>query len=182
MKIKLASTLPFTPVHRASSACPRRAVGQLMGTENGRDFLIPVYEYKYTEDDKVLYRIDPQERLHVDQAHDLPAIAANQSKRDSEYALVWVEHEDHLEYKPYAFLIMDALTKMIGAWDGVVYRTPSGERLRESAWHTTLQVVDACVCTQTGLWAMVQLSVEPQEEHGGDGVELTQLGWVPLAG
>jgi hypothetical protein len=99
---------------------------------------------------------------------------------DGESALVWIEHEDHLEYKPYAFLIMNALTRMIGAWDGVVYRTPSGERLRESAWHATLQVVDACVCTQTGLWAMVQLSAEPRDGAGGDGVELTQLGWVPL--
>lgn len=181
MKIKLASTLPFTPVQLDNRhESPRRAVGQLQGIKGDREFCIPVYEYQYGIDDVIHYRIDPTERVYLDQRHDLPVNAANDGELRNEQSLIWIEHDDTLNYKPYAFLVMNAMTRLVGDWDGIVYRTPSGERLRESAWHATLQVVDACVCSQTGLWAMVQLSAETSDLANAKTCAFSQLGWVRL--
>lgn len=182
MKIKLASTLPFTPVQLdAHSLLPRRAVGQLNGIERGREYLLPVYKYEYRTDDVVQYLVDPAERVFIDQQHDLSAQAANDGDLQSDLELEWVEHDETQSYKPYAFLVMNAMTRLVGDWDGVVYRTPSGERLSESAWHATLQVVDTCVCVRTGLWAMVQLQTDTDRAESVDGLdELYQTGWVRL--
>lgn len=180
MKIKLASTLPFTPVQLdPAHESPRRAVGQLQGIDCGREYRMPVYDYRYSEDDVVHYQIDPAERDYLDQVHERTEPGSDSDQR-SELSLVWIDHDDSLNYKPYAFLVMSAITRMVGKWDGIVYRTPSGERLRESAWHATLQVVDACVCSKTGLWAMVQLSAETAEVSKTNAPQFKQMGWVQL--
>ena len=95
--------------------------------------------------------------------------------------LVWIDHHEGLTYKPYAFLVMDAMTKLVSQWDGVVYRTPSGERLRESAFAANLQVIDACVSRENGLWVMVSLSGESAALNGRNAQAVRQLGWVPVA-
>lgn len=182
MKIRLASTLPFTPVQLdAHRVQPRRAVGQLNGVDQGREYLTPVYEYEYRTDDVVQYLVDPAERVFIDQPHELPAQAANDGDIQAEPQLMWIEHDDSLNYKPYAFLVMNAMTRLVGDWDGVVYRTPSGERLSDSAWHATLQVVDTCVCARTGLWAKVQLQGDAEVGKTIDEEpELSQEGWIQL--
>ena len=94
--------------------------------------------------------------------------------------LEWVLHDDSLTYKPYAFLVMNAMTKLVGDWDGVVYQTPRGERLKDSGSNATLQVVDACVCNQFGLWAQVNMTAGQGAYIGADVKVSHQLGWVPL--
>lgn len=182
MKIQLSSTLPFTPVQLDThQAEPRRTVGQLHGVEDGLEYRMPVYEFRHGDDDAVQYQVIPSERIFVKAAHALSVNAANDGTADATQGRVWIEHDDSLTYKPYAFLVMNAMTKLVGAWDGVVYRTPSGERLRESAFQATLQVVDACVCPGGGLWMMVSLAGDNTAGLALDNPAVRQLGWVPVA-
>lgn len=181
MKIQLGSTLPFTPVQLDSRhPTPRRAVGQLHGVENGVEYSLPVYEFRHSED-VIHYQIDPSERISVEQDHDLASNAANDSRMSAAQELIWIDHEDSLTYKPYAFVVMNAMTKLVGEWDGIVYRTPSGERLRESAFQATLQIVDACVSPQTGLWVLVNVLGETKGSPAMNSPAVRQLGWVPVA-
>lgn len=96
-------------------------------------------------------------------------------------SLDWLGHDDSLTYKPYAFLVMNAMAKLVGNWDGVIYQTPSGERLRDTVRNATLQVVDACVCNRLGLWVMVNLNAEKNPVTGAAAVTTRQSGWVPLS-
>jgi hypothetical protein len=188
MKIQLSSTLPFTPVQLDSRhVAPRRAVGELHGQEGTREYRTAVYEFRHSDEDRIHYQIDPQDRVYLDELleSDEPAVALEntQSAHTVSSDLEWIAHDDSLTYKPYAFLVMNAMTKLVGNWDGVIYRTPSGERLRDAVWNTTLQVVDACVCDRRGLWVKVNLV----GDTGGTVVDGAvdsplphQLGWVPL--
>ena len=177
MKIQLASTLPFSPVQLdPRHASPRRSVGLLSGVHEGMHFSSPVYEFRHGDNDTVSYKVAPSECIWSDQA----AEAATYFDDDAE-EFVWLEHNDGHTYKPYAFLVMDAMTKLLGQWDGVVYRTPSGERLRESAFAANLQVVDACVSQENGLWVMVSLTGESATLSGRNVQAVRQLGWVPVA-
>lgn len=183
MKIQLASTLPFTPVQLDSQhAEPRRSVAQLQTHSNGVDFVQPVYEFRHTDDDVVSYLVDPSDKTQVDQQHSLSVTAANDSSAAADSELIWIEHTDSMTYKPYAFLVMSAITHLVSKWDGVIYRTPSGERLHESAFEATLQVVDACVCPLGRLWVMVNLTGE--SASGAvlqNRTTVGQMGWVPVA-
>ncbi len=182
MKIQLASTLPFSPVQLdARHSEPQRTVGQLHFVEDGREYRLPVYQFRHSDNDVIHYQVAPSERLELNADHTLPATAANDSEAGAQRELVWVEHNDTLNYKPYAFLIMNAMTKLVGEWDGVVYRTPSGERMRESAFQATLQVVDACVCPKAGLWVMVNLTGETASVQSMNNPAVRQMGWVPVA-
>ncbi|MFT6302489.1 MAG: hypothetical protein ACI9XK_000192 [Granulosicoccus sp.] len=184
MKIQLSSTLPFTPVQLdARHVQPRRAVGQLMGVEGGREFRTAVYEFRHSNDDVIHYQIDPNERVYVDEINESDAVALIGRETSVPESVEWVEHHDGLSYKPYSFLVMNAMTKLVADWDGVVYQTPRGERLGETALNATLQVIDACVCNRFGLWGMVNLtsektSADPHTVALDSGNR--QLGWVPL--
>lgn len=181
MKIQLASTLPFSPVLLDTRhPTPRRAVGQLQGVENGVEYSMPVYEFRHDED-VIHYQVDQSERVSVASAHALSGNAANDSVLNATNELVWIEHSDNVTYKPYAFVVMNAMTRLVGEWDGIVYRTPSGERLRESAFQATLQIVDACVSPQTGLWVMVNLVGEATGNSAMNSPAVRQMGWVPVA-
>lgn len=149
-----------------------------MGVENGREFRTAVYEFRHS-DDVIHYQIDPNERVFLDELNATDDAAPMARKTSVPESVEWVEHNDGLSYKPYSFLVMNAMTKLVADWDGVVYRTPSGERLREPALNTTLEVIDACVCNRFGLWGMVNLS---GDKASADPVNNTnrQLGWVPL--
>jgi len=181
MKIKLNSTLPFSPVQLdAHHAQPRRAVGQLSGMDGARAFSMAVYQFRHADNDAIYYQVDPRERVYLDDAMS-DNTAVSRDHRSSTDRLEWVEHDDSLSYKPYAFLVMNAITKLVANWDGVVYRTPSGERLRDTAINTTLQVMDACVCNRFGLWVMVNLSADTHDGFQTQPNQSTrQLGWVPL--
>ena len=158
MKIQLASTLPFTPVQLDPGHQERRrVVGTLTGLQGELEIRTPVYEFRHDENDAIQYRVD----LYGEP--------------------VWIDHNDTLNYKPYAFVVMDAITRLVGAWDGIVYRTPSGERLRESAFQATLQIVDACVSPTDGLWVMVSISGESFSGLSINSRAVRQLGWVPVA-
>lgn len=183
MKIQLASTLPFTPVQLDSQhAEPRRSVAQLQTHSNGVDFVQPVYEFRHTDDDVVSYLVDPSDKMKIESQHALSVTAANDNCATADSELIWIEHTDSMTYKPYAFLVMSAITQLVSQWDGVIYRTPTGERLSESAFEATLQVVDACVCPQGSLWVMVNLT---SESVSGDVAQnrtaVRQMGWVPVA-
>ena len=182
MKIQLSSTLPFTPVQLDSrQEVPRRAVGQLHGADSVGEYRIAVYEFRHGDEDQVHYQIDPQERVYLDvEAGMASDVAVEPQPAPGAGALEWVLHDDSLTYKPYAFLVMNAMTRLVGDWDGVVYQTPRGERLKESGSHSTLQVVDSCVCNQFGLWAQVNMTQEPGTSFGSDTEVSRQLGWVPL--
>ncbi|ASJ71550.1 hypothetical protein [Granulosicoccus antarcticus] len=179
MKIQLSSTLPFTPVQLDSRhAVPRRAVGQLHGSDGTREYQTAVYEFRHGEQDQIHYQIDPQERVYLDEKADKSAASSSQTVAA---ALEWVSDDESLTYKPYAFLVMNAMSKLVGAWDGVVYQTPSGERLHDTLGDATLQVVDACVCNESGLWAQVNMTAEEAGSPvGSDAVISRQSGWVPL--
>lgn len=182
MKIQLASTLPFTPVQLdPQQATPRRTVGQLHGVEDGVAYCLPVHEFRHGDEDVIHYQVIPSERIYLDVEHQLPVTAANDADAALSNEPVWIEHDDSLTYKPYAFLVMNAMTKLVGEWDGVVYRTPSGERLRESAFQATLQVIDACVCPKGGLWVMVNLTGDTSSGVALDNPAVRQMGWVPVA-
>ena len=183
MKIQLASTLPFTPVQLdPQQSTPRRTVGQLHGVENGVEYRLPVHEFRHGDGDVIHYQVIPSERICEDAGRKLPLSAANDAKAALSSEPVWIEHDDSLTYKPYAFLVMNAMTKLVGEWDGVVYRTPSGERLRESAFQATLQVIDACVCPEGSLWVMVNLTGDTSNGVALDSPAVRQMGWVPVAG
>lgn len=181
MKIQLTSSLPFSPVQLdAKHVSPRRVVGQLQGMDEGREFTQAVYQFKHSDDDRIHYQVDPNERVYPSEDTDCHnQVLSNQTASIAE-SLIWLEHDDTLAYKPYAFLVMNAMTKLVGDWDGVVYRTPSGERMRESAWHATLQVIDACVCNKFGLWVMVNLIGEKGSVLPSSNPAVRQLGWIPL--
>lgn len=150
-----------------------------MGVESGREYRTAVYEFRHSDDDVIHYQIDPNERVFIDElnASDVPSpIGRNTSAPES---VEWVEHHDGLSYKPYSFLVMNAMTKLVADWDGVVYQTPSGERLRDTALNATLQVIDACVCNRFGLWGMVNLTGDKTSAESLNGGN-RQLGWVPL--
>lgn len=182
MKIQLASTLPFTPVQLDKRhASPRRTVGQLHGVENGLEYRLPVYEFRHSDDDAIHYKVDLAEKAYLDADHQLSLNAANDDNHDTQPSVIWLEHDDSLSYKPYSFLVMNAMSRLVGDWDGVVYRTPSGERLRESAFKATLQIVDSCVCPSNGLWVMVQLSGENPGNAAPSNADVRQMGWVPVA-
>lgn len=181
MKIQLASTLPFTPVQiDVRHPSPRRMVGQLFSVENGIEYQQPVYEFRHNED-RVQYRVDMSECARV--GSDIGDLnkAANDDCMVASPQPVWIEHEPSHNYKPYAFMVMNAMTKLVGDWDGVVYRTPSGERLRESAFKATLQVIDACVSKDDELWMMVKLKSGSAENTTPDNETVRQMGWVPVA-
>ncbi|NND92620.1 MAG: hypothetical protein HKN42_17335 [Granulosicoccus sp.] len=181
MKLQLSSTLPFTPVQLdCRHSAPQRAVGQLHGLDGAREYRTAVYAFRHDENDHIDYQIDPEERVYLDQLPDSVATTDCACTASSEARLQWVEHDDSLTYKPYAFLVMNAMTRLVGEWDGVVYQTPSGERLGESVWNATLQVVDACVCNRIGLWVMVQLAGEKGMPEDQDLAATHPLGWVPL--
>lgn len=197
MKIQLVSTLPFTPVQLDSRHIePRRAVGQLHGSidvgnkgsddgsggasEGARDYVLPVYEFRHNSDDTIDYQVNLSERAFINGEHELSLNAANDQDVNGGQTLQWVRHVDGLSYKPYAFLVMDAMKNLLGDWDGVLYRTPRGERLRESAFQATLEVMDACVCSKHGLWVMVSLTGE-QSSVVTSSPAMHQLGWVPVA-
>jgi len=95
--------------------------------------------------------------------------------------MVLLEHSDGMTYKPYAFLVMDAVTRLASQGDGGVCRTPSGERLRESAFKATLQIIDACVSPRDGLWVMVSLSGDQSACASLSSKAIRQVGWVPVA-
>ena len=180
MKIQLASTLPFTPVQLdARHVQPRRAVGQLLGLDGGREFRTAVYEFRHNDQDVIHYQVDPEERVYLDELNTMDAPKLPGRSASLPESLEWVEHHDGLSYKPYSFLIMNAMTKLVADWDGVVYRTPRGEQLRESALNATLQVIDACVCNRFGLWGMVNLTGD-QNSADSQHDATRQLGWVPL--
>ncbi|MFK8075435.1 MAG: hypothetical protein AB8B84_02530 [Granulosicoccus sp.] len=179
MKIQLSSTLPFTPVQLdARHVQPRRAVGQLTGFEGEREYRAAVYEFRHSNDDSIHYQVDPNERVYLDELSDASDDKAPGRSTTVPESLEWLAHDEGMSYKPYSFLVMNAMTKLVANWDGVVYRTPSGEQLRETAVNATLQVIDACVCNRFGLWGMVNLS---GDKHGPLGnTSNRQLGWVPL--
>jgi len=181
MKIQLASTLPFTPLQLdPNHSSPRRSVGQLQGLDNNVEYRLPVYEFRH-EEELVYYKVDLSERVNVEQegsvSNGVDVSKAVSATQDIE----WIEHTDSLSYKPYAFVVMNAMTKLVADWDGVVYRTPSGERLRESAFQATLQVIDACVSPQTGLWVMVNLQGDTVGSATMSNAPIRQMGWVPVA-
>lgn len=184
MKIQLSSTLPFTPVQLdARHIQPRRAVGQLMGVDDGREFRTAVYEFRHSDEDVIHYQIDPNERVYLDEMGELDEAVPAHRETSVPESVEWVEHHDALSYKPYSFLVMNAMTKLVADWDGVVYQTPRGERLRNTALNATLQVIDACVCNRFGLWVMVNLtgdkaSTDATTNSIGSGNR--QLGWVQL--
>ncbi len=182
MKIQLSSTLPFTPVQLDSRhAVPRRAVGQLHGFDESGEYRTAVYEFRHGDEDQIHYQIDPQERVYLDESVVIASEAAVMAQTASgSGSLEWVLHDDSLTYKPYAFLVMNAMTKLVGDWDGVVYQTPRGERLKESGANALLQVVDACVCNQFGLWAQVDMTADLGSSIGTEATAARQLGWVPL--
>lgn len=185
MKIQLSSTLPFTPVQLDSRhADARRAVGQLFGFDGTREFRTAVYEFSHGEDDLIQYQVDSRERVYLDDLAandtDTPEMAFDVLDSGAESSLEWVTHDDSLTYKPYAFLVMNAMTKLVGQWDGVVYQAPSGERLRDSVWNATLQVVDACVCNKLGLWVKVNMAAEKGTANDAVQPASRSLGWVPL--
>ena len=181
MKIQLSSTLPFTPVQLdAHHIQPRRAVGQLKGVEAGREYSTAVYAFRHTDDDVIHYQIDPNERVYADELSKSSSVAAEPRVAAPPESLEWVEHNDSISYKPYSFLVMNAMTKLVENWDGVVYRTPSGEKLRETAINATLQVMDACVCNRFGLWGMVNLVGEKHAAESIESQSTRQLGWVRL--
>ena len=182
MKIQLASTLPFTPVQLDSQqATPRRTVGQLHGVENGVEYRVPVHEFRHGDEDVIHYQIIPSERICLDAGYELPVTATGDAAAALSDKPVWIEHHDSLTYKPYAFLVMNAMTRLVSEWDGVVYRTPSGERLRESAFQATLQIIDACVCPKGRLWVMVNLTGDTSSAVALDNPAVRQMGWVPVA-
>lgn len=179
MKIQLSSTLPFTPVQLdARHVKPRRAVGQLMGVEDGREYRAAVYEFRHSNDDSIHYQVDPNERVYLDEMTDSEEAGPGRATSVPE-TLEWLAHDETMSYKPYSFLVMNAMTKLVANWDGVVYRTPSGEQLRDTAVNATLQVIDACVCNRFGLWGMVNLSGD-KSTKGSLNTSNRQLGWVPL--
>jgi len=181
MKIQLSSTLPFTPVQLdAHHVQPRRAVGQLNGTEQGREYRMAVYEFRHSDDDTIHYQVDPNERVYLDEICETFEAAVESRPTAVPESLEWVQHNDSLAYKPYSFLVMNAITKLVANWDGVVYRTPSGERLRDTAVNATLQVIDACVCNRFGLWVMVNLAGDKTAAENLNAGGNRQLGWVPL--
>lgn len=182
MKIQLSSTLPFTPVQLDSRhAVPRRAVGQLHGSDGSREYRTAVYEFRHGDEDQIHYQVDPRERVYLDDGVDMGAEATVMTAAPvSADSLEWVLHDDSLTYKPYAFLVMNAMTRLVGDWDGVVYQTPRGERLHDCVANATLQVVDACVCNQFGLWAQVNMSADQGTSIDADATVPPQLGWVPL--
>ncbi|MFK8082370.1 MAG: hypothetical protein AB8B97_18950 [Granulosicoccus sp.] len=180
MKIQLASTLPFTPVQMdIRHPTPRRSVGLLFGLEDGVEYSLPVYEFRHCED-MIEYQVNPAERVNAETGESLLPLSAAGSVFDAARPLVWIEHEESLSYKPYSFVVMNAMTKLVGEWDGVVYRTPSGERLRESAFQATLQIIDSCVSAKSGLWVMVNLVGETKTGAALDSPAVRQLGWVPV--
>lgn len=180
MKIQLSSTLPFTPVQLdAQHVQQRRAVGQLSGAEGGREFRTAVYAFRHSDDDVIHYQIDPRERVYLDDARESNSTVLPPQDTFVSPSLEWIEHHDGLNYKPYSFLIMNAMTKLVADWDGVIYQTPRGERLRDTAVNATLQIIDACVCSRFGLWGMVNLT---GEKFSADALptDSRQQGWVPL--
>jgi len=180
MKIQLSSTLPFTPVQLdARHVQPRRAVGQLMGIDEGREFRNAVYEFRHTDDDVIHYQIDPNERVYLDEMNTSDTPVSEGRTTSAPESVQWLEHHDGLSYKPYSFLVMNAMTKLAADWVGVVHQTPRGERLRETALNATLQVIDACVCNRFGLWGMVNLTGEKSSSDSLNNGN-RQLGWVPL--
>ena len=182
MKIQLASTLPFTPVQLdPDHPSPRRVVGMLSVMQDGKEFQTPVYEFRHDENDAIQYRVDPTEATFIGTSSTVdqtpasgPVLLTAASK------MVWIDHRDTMTYKPYAFVVMDAMTRLVGAWDGIVYRTPSGERLRESAFQATLQIVDACVTRKDGLWVMVSINGESVHTTSMNPRAVHQMGWVPV--
>lgn len=181
MKIQLTSSLPFSPVQLdAKHVSPRRVVGQLQGTDEVGEYTQAVYQFRHNDEDQIFYQVDPNERVYISDMSIRAQGPAPEQAASIVESLVWMEHDDTVAYKPYAFLVMNAITKLVGEWDGVVYRTPSGERLRESAWHATLQVMDACVCNKFGLWVMVNLIGEKGPALPSNNPAVRQLGWIPL--
>ncbi len=139
-----------------------------------------VYEYYYGEDDIVRYRVESEEAaISRTKSVDNPFVGSLCAESDLE--LIWIEHDQRFTYQSYAFLVMNALSELVGDWDGIVYRSPRGERLHESLWQATLQVVDSCVCNRTGLWAMVQLNAEATDSNVIEKAAVSQVGWVRLA-
>lgn len=179
MKIQLSSTLPFTPVQLdARHVQPRRAVGQLTGFEGEREYRAAVYEFRHSNDDSIHYQVDPNERVYLDEFSDASDDKVPRRATSVPESLEWLAHDEGMSYKPYSFLVMNAMTKLVANWDGVVYRTPSGEQLRDTAVNATLQVIDACVCNRFGLWGMVNLAGDKNGSMSN--ASNRQLGWVPL--
>lgn len=181
MKIQLSSTLPFTPLLLDSrQAEGRRAAGQLFGVENGREYRNAVYQFRHDDQDRISYLVDPQERVYLEDPAANEAVMQPESVSSSASGeLQWIDHEEGLTYKPYAFLVMNAMSQLVGQWDGIVYQAPSGERLRDAVWNSTLQVVDACFCNRLGLWVKVNLAGE-RTANDPQVSGATALGWVPL--
>jgi len=181
MKIQLSSTLPFTPVQLdAHHVQPRRAVGQLKGMDEGREYTNAVYEFRHSDNDVIHYQIDPNERAYLDESSQQASEETTGRQLSGAESLAWIEHDDSVSYKPYSFMVMNAMTKLAADWDGVVYRTPRGEKLRETALNATLQIMDACVCNRFGLWVMVNLVGERQAAETLDTTSPRQLGWVQV--
>lgn len=183
MKIQLNNTLPFTPVQlNTSHAVPRRTVGQVHGIDQGKEYRLPVYKFRHDNQGHIQYQVDLSEKFFIgeDVASSADEVEASNSTASDTADLVWIEHNENLNYKPYAFVVMDAMTRLMGRWDGVVYRTPRGERLHESALQATLQIVDACVCPRNGLWVMVSMAGE-SAGASLNGKGFSQMGWVPVA-
>ena len=183
MKIRLASTLPLTPVQLdPRHASPRRVVGELHGVQHGRDFKTPVYEFRHDDNDRIEYKVDPLEKIWTDSLAPVSGSCHDRSGMEARTAsdLIWLEHDESVNYKPYAFVVMDAMTRLAAAWDGVVYRSPHGELLRESAFQASLQIVDACVSSKDGLWIMVSISGESSTGSSINSSAVHQLGWVPV--
>lgn len=179
MKIQLSSTLPFTPLQLDSRQKDgRRAAGQLFGVDAGREYRLAVYEFRHDEQDNVSYLVDPDARVWLEEGAAIDeALPMIDAEADEQNSLVWIDHDESLTYKPYSFLIMNAMSRLVGSWDGVVYQTPSGERLRDTVMNATLQVVDACVCKRQGLWAQVSLA---GDRAANDRAASAPFGWVPL--
>ena len=184
MKIQLASTLPFSPVQLdPGHPEPRRVVGMLHRVQAETECRIPVYEFRHDENDAIQYQVDPSDCNAAGQEIGLVdgTPTSNPGDLSAVSDLLWIDHNDALSYKSYAFLVMDAMTRLADAWDGIVYRAPSGERLRESAFQATLQIVDACVSRKDGLWIMVNVSGESVSGSPMKSRAVHQLGWVPVA-
>lgn len=151
-----------------------------MGVEGDREYRAAVYEFRHSNDDSIHYQVDPNERVYLDEMSDTAEAKSAGRATSVPESLEWLAHDDSMSYKPYSFLVMNAMTKLVANWDGVVYRTPSGEQLRDTAVNATLQVIDACVCNRFGLWGMVNLSGDKHASGSLGNGSNRQLGWVPL--
>jgi len=123
MKIQLSSTLPFTPVQLdAHHVQPRRAVGQLMGSEEGREYRTAVYEFRHSDDDTIFYQIDPNERVYLDEISDSDRLKPEARSTAVPEVLEWVPRVASVFVKPRSMQLCKSWTPVFaialdcGSW------------------------------------------------------------------